>query len=86
MAPPDWIRLGYIAGALIALAAAFLERARGERKRMLLAVVTAVILLFAGRAYGGSTRAVDYLTSVASTVLGTALLAGASLRKRRDRQ
>ncbi|MBY0447721.1 MAG: hypothetical protein K2P95_03440 [Hyphomonadaceae bacterium] len=84
MAIQDWIRLGYIMGALIAIAAAMLERRRKNRRGMLTAVLIALVLLFAGRMYQGGLRAVDYLTSIASTFAGAALLGSVMLRKRRS--
>lgn len=84
MSAPDWIRLGYVAGALIALVAAMIERRRRARGRMLVALITALVLLAAGRMYQGGLRAVDYFTSIASTFAGAALLASVSLRGRGD--
>lgn len=82
MAHQDWIRLGYLMGALIAIAAAMLERRRKDRRAMLVALLAALVLLFAARTYGGGARLVDYLTSVGATFAAAALLANAALRKR----
>lgn len=82
MATQDWIRLGYIMGALIAIAAAMLERRRKDRRGMLVALLGALVLLFTARTYGGGTRPVDYLTSIGATFAAVALLANVALRKR----
>lgn len=85
MAPQDWIRLGYIAGAFIALVAALLERKRGDRRGMLVALIAAMVLLAVGRTYNGGLRPLDFLTSIASTAAAAVLLANASLRKGKDK-
>lgn len=82
MPPQDWIRLGYVAGAIVALVAAVMERRRGDRAAMLAALLVALALLAASRFYNGGLRAFDLLTSIGATFAGAALLANASLRRR----
>lgn len=85
MAPQDWIRLGYLTGAIVALVAAMAERKRGDRMAMLVCLLGALILLLASRFYGGGLRLFDYAASGGSTFLGVALLANASLRPRKPK-
>jgi CHASE2 domain-containing sensor protein len=82
---PDWIRMGYLAGAIVALVAAMAERRRNDRMAMLVCLICALVLLVAGRFYTGGVRLFDCTTSVLATFLGTGLLANASLRPRGPR-
>lgn len=78
---PDWIRMGYLAGAIVALVAAMAERRRGDRMAMLVCLICALVLLVAGRFYTGGVRLFDCAASVLASFLGTGLLANASLRR-----
>lgn len=82
MPAQDWIRLGYLAGAIVALIAALAERKRRDRPAMLVCLLGALVLLFASRLYGGGLRLFDFAASVGASFLGLALLANASLRPR----
>lgn len=85
MPAQDWIRLGYLAGAIVALVAAMAERKRADRLAMLVCLLCALLLLLAGRFYGGSVRLFDYVASIGASFLGAALLANASLRPRKPK-